>query len=67
GERLLHRLLDKTYFAHILPPLPEPEESKQSLFEEEMHELLGKGSTVMHKFGGWISSLRESLSNKNKS
>ena len=22
GERLLHRLLGKTYFAHILPPLP---------------------------------------------
>ena len=38
GERLLHRLLDKTYFAHILPPTPpEPEESKQSRFEEEMH------------------------------
>lgn len=67
GERLLHRLLDKTYFAHILPPLPEQEESKQSRFEEEMHELLGKSSTMMHKFGGWISSLRESLSSKDKS
>ena len=25
GERILHRLLDNTYFAHILPPLPEEE------------------------------------------
>jgi len=66
GERLLHRLLDKTYFAHILPPLPEPEETKQSRFEEEMHELLGKGNNVMHKFGGWITSLRKNLSEKYK-
>lgn len=66
GERLLHRLLDNTYFAHILPPLPEPEESKQSRFEEEMHELLGKGSTVMHTFSGWVTSLRKNLSGKNK-
>ncbi len=66
GERLLHRLLDKTYFAHILPPLPEPEEKKQWHFEEEMNELLGKGNTVMHKLGGWISSLREGFSTKDK-
>jgi oleate hydratase len=66
GERLLHRLLDNTYFAHILPPLPEPEESKQSRFEEEMHELLGKGSSAMQTFGGWVTSLRESFSNKDK-
>jgi oleate hydratase len=66
GERLLHRLLDNTYFAHILPPLPEPEESKQSRFEEEMHELLGKGSSAMHTFSGWVTSLRESFSNKDK-
>jgi oleate hydratase len=66
GERLLHRLLDNTYFAHILPPLPEPEESKQSRFEEEMHELLGKGSSAMQTFSGWVTSLRESFSSKAK-
>ena len=27
GERILHRLLDNTYFAHILPPLPEEEDA----------------------------------------
>lgn len=63
GERLLHRLLDKTYFAHILPPLPEPEEAKQSHFEAEMHELFGKGSPLMNKFNGWITALRDSFSN----
>jgi len=49
-----------------LPPLPEPEESKQSRFEEEMHELLGKGSSAMHTFSGWVISLRESFSSKAK-
>jgi oleate hydratase len=28
GERLLRRVLDKTYFAHILPPLPDHERSR---------------------------------------
>ena len=28
GERLLHRLLDKTYYAHILPPLPDAESAR---------------------------------------
>lgn len=43
GERLLHRLLDKTYFAHILPPLPEPEAGRRELAESELKALLGKG------------------------
>ncbi|AEF53217.1 oleate hydratase [Marinomonas posidonica] len=64
GERLLHRLLDKTYYAHILPPLPEPEQVKQSKFEEELHEILDKGSTLMHQFGNWIQALRENFSNR---
>lgn len=64
GERLLHRLLDKTYFAHILPPLPEPEHKKQSMFDEEMHELLGHGNKLIHRFGDWISSLRDSFSKR---
>lgn len=66
GERLLHRLLDKTYFSHILPPLPEPEHTKQSRFEDEMSELFGKGSDMMQKFGSWIMKIRTSFSDKDK-
>ncbi|AAV82435.1 oleate hydratase [Idiomarina loihiensis] len=66
GERMLHRLLDKTYFAHILPPLPEPEEKKQTHFEEELRELLGKGGDLIHKFSSWVNSLRENFSSKDK-
>ena len=66
GERLLHRLLDKTYFAHILPPLPEPSSKEQIHFEAEMHELLGKGSSAMHKFSSWVGTLRDNFSHKDK-
>lgn len=66
GERLLHRLLDKTYFAHVLPPLPESESSKKTHFEEEMKQLLGKSSLVTDKLSSWVNSLRESFSNKDR-
>jgi len=66
GERLLHRLLDKTYFAHVLPPLPETEDSKQTRFEEELHELLGKGNAAIQTLGDWITRLRESFTNNIK-
>ncbi len=64
GERLLHRLLDKTYFAHILPPLPESESSKLQAFEQELAEWLGKGSSLYHKTGEWLHNLRKHLSGK---
>jgi len=66
GERMLHRLLDKTYFAHILPPLPEPEEEQQTHFEEELRELLGNGGDLIHKFSSWVNSLMENFSSKDK-
>ena len=66
GERMLHRLLDKTYFAHILPPLPEPEEEQQTHFEEERRELLGNGGDLIHKFSSWVNSLMENFSSKDK-
>lgn len=66
GERMLHRLLDKTYFAHILPPLPEPEEEQQTHFEKELRELLGNGGDLIHKFSSWVNSLMENFSSKDK-
>lgn len=67
GERLLHRLLDKTYFAHILPPLPESEMTKRELFETEISEWFGKGSAVFTRFNAWIHALRENIVDRGKS
>ncbi|WP_414040126.1 oleate hydratase [Acidithiobacillus sp. M4-SHS-6] len=60
GERLLHRLLDKTYFAHILPPLPEDETKKEHL-EEELTGLLGKGNQILENISGWLDQFRANL------
>jgi oleate hydratase len=44
GERLLHHLLDHTYFAHILPPLPKASGLQE--IEEDLRALLGKGAAL---------------------
>lgn len=66
GERLLHRVLDKTYFAHILPPLPEPDSTKHEMFAKEVGELLGKGGEAVKGVGAWISRFRDSFNGKDK-
>ena len=66
GERLLHRVLDKTYFAHILPPLLEPESSKHEMFAQEVGEILGKGGEAVKGVGAWISRFRDSFIGKDK-
>ena len=44
GERLLHRLLDKTYYAHILPPLPEGSASTLEKAEGELQDVIDAGN-----------------------
>ena len=66
GERLLHRLLDKTYYAHILPPLPEQEETIRERAEAELSALLGKGSQALGTVFGWLDRLRDGLRNISK-
>ncbi|PRD55394.1 oleate hydratase [Phyllobacterium myrsinacearum] len=61
GERLLHRLLDKTYYAHILPPLPEPDSAKREAAEGELTGLLGKGNQALGSVLGWLEKVRESF------
>jgi oleate hydratase len=61
GERLLHRLLDKTYYAHILPPLPESDSSMRAKTESELVELLGKGEQAVGHVSGWLEKLRENF------
>ena len=36
GERLMHRLLDKTYYAHILPPLPGKRSAREGISGRSM-------------------------------
>ena len=64
GERLLHRLLDKTYFAHILPPLPERDEKFGERAEAELATLLGKGSHALGAVHGWFDQLRDGPKSK---
>ncbi|MGY4312940.1 myosin-crossreactive antigen [Bradyrhizobium sp. JR3.5] len=64
GERLLHRLLDKTYYAHILPPLPEPDSTRRGSAERELAGLLGKGDQALGAVIGWLERIRESISTR---
>ena len=64
GERLLHRLLDKTYYAHILPPLPEKEETTLEHAESELSNLLGKGGQAVATVFGWLERFRETVRGK---
>lgn len=66
GERLLHRLLDKTYFAHILPPLPDQESTKREKAEGELAEFLGAGAPVFGRIVGWLETIRENLASRRK-
>lgn len=59
GERLLHRLLDKTYYSHILPPLPEA--TKHEAVEGELAGLFGKGSQAISVMQTWMEKIRDSI------
>jgi len=61
GERLLHRLLDKTYFAHILPPIPEQEATLKARFDDELTGLFGKGAQALKTAHDWYDDLKGSL------
>lgn len=66
GERLLHRLLGKSYFAHILPPLPEKDESLKERAEAELAGLLGKGSQALVGAAQWLDRARDGLERKGR-
>ena len=60
GERLLHRLLDKSYYAHILPPLPD-KTNNAAHAESELSALLGKGGQAVSTVVGWLERVRAGL------
>ena len=63
GERLLHRFLGNTYYAHILPPLPdnEGEQTGRQRLEAELASLKDKGGWVLQGFGQWLDQLGDKL------
>ncbi|MGA0596914.1 oleate hydratase [Enterovirga sp. CN4-39] len=66
GERLLHRLLDKTYYAHVLPPLPAQEASSREGAQSELKHLLEKGGHAMNAAGEWLEQLRENFTGRRR-
>jgi oleate hydratase len=61
GERLLHRLLDKTYYAHILPPLKDADSAKPGKLESEIAEFFGDGRQTVTRLVNWLDKVRESF------
>ncbi|MHB2264119.1 oleate hydratase [Aliihoeflea sp. PC F10.4] len=61
GERLLHRLLDNTYFAHILPPLPQRDGSLREKAQSELSGLLGSGEQAVGRVFDWMEKVRENF------
>lgn len=64
GERLLHRLLGKTYYDHILPPLPDRENSNREAAEAELSHLIGKGGEVLGALGDWLQKVRDDIKSR---
>lgn len=64
GERLLHRLLDKSYYAHILPPLPDDDHPTRDAIEGELGRLLGKGREAWGTVGDWLEQVRGNLTGR---
>ncbi len=61
GERLLHKLFDNTYFAHVLPPLPEARESKREQIDADLAAVLGRGSQALSSAAERLELFRERL------
>lgn len=67
GERMLHWVVDKTYFAHILPPLPEAESTTPEILSQDIGDILNRGGDALRGIGTWVSRFRNNLIDKNKS
>jgi oleate hydratase len=66
GERLLHKLLDNTYFAHVLPPLPEAKESRREQIDADVVAVLGRGTQALNAVADRLDLFRERLAARRK-
>ena len=64
GERFLHYLLDNTYYAHILPPLPTNEASRFAEVEEDLRALVAKCGAALKTAAPRLKQLLDGLGNK---
>lgn len=61
GERLLHRLLDNTYFAHILPPLPAGDGGSSDQAASSRMKANHTAATALGAVSDWIHHVRDKL------
>ncbi|WP_225199299.1 MULTISPECIES: oleate hydratase [Gluconobacter] len=61
GEYLLHLLLKKTYYAHILPPLPDRRQEFRETADAELKGLLKKSAQTINTVGKWLQKAREEI------
>ena len=64
GERLLHYLLDHTYYAHILPPLLKTKESRLQEVEHDLRDLVGKCGAALKDAAPRLTQFLQSLGSK---
>ena len=58
GERLLHLLLKKTYYSHILPPLPDRRQVFRETADAELKYLLKKSAQTINTVSKWLQKAR---------
>ncbi|MET3009659.1 oleate hydratase [Stenotrophomonas koreensis] len=68
GERMLHKLLDNTYYAHILPPLPASEgtATRRERLEAELGKLREKSGWALQGLAQWIDRFGDQLRGKDR-
>ena len=65
GERLFLHLLDHTYYAHILPPLPKKTEaSRLAEVEEDLRDLLAKCGAALKDAAPQLKQLLDGFGSK---
>ena len=60
----MHHLLDHTYYAHILPPLPKTKASRVAEVEEDLRDLLAKCGAALKDAAPQLKQLLDGFGSK---